>query len=92
MKAYATLSIPITDNRHLEIVLKSLEPETKLPATSRCVVQVGRKENQVTLTFDAHHTSALRASINSYLRQIIMVIELLKSVETSLNHSEVEYP
>jgi len=73
MRAHAVIRLNFPSERHLAIVFKALEPETKSPLTSRSRVRVEGKGKKLTLSFEAEDTSALRAAMNSYLRWIALV-------------------
>jgi len=73
MKAHAVIRLMFPSERHLAILLKALEPETKRAPTLRSRVQVAGEGSTLTLNFTARDTPALRASINSYLHWIALV-------------------
>lgn len=75
-KAYATLRIRYPSEREAEATYRAICPETKAILRYRTKVNVSRNGEYVMLTFEARDTTALRASINSYLSWIIA----LKSV------------
>ncbi len=49
-------------------VFHALNPETKIILTPRSKVRIKRRGKNIILHFETKDTSALRASINSYLR------------------------
>lgn len=53
---------------HAKSICEALKPETRNPATPRANVQVIRRGKTIKLLFRAADTTALRASMNSYLR------------------------
>jgi KEOPS complex subunit Pcc1 len=55
-----------------ELVLKTIEPELKTAPSDRSSVTGKLDGNTLYLTIDAEDTHILRASINSYLRWIIL--------------------
>jgi len=81
MKAQAIIRLNFSSEKQLKVVLEALKPETKPPATRRSKVQMRGEGNSLTLNFKARDTSALRAAINSYLRQTSMAINVLKLIE-----------
>jgi len=81
MKAQATICLDFSSRKQLKVVLEALKPETKTPATRRSEVQMESEGNSLKLKFRAKDTSALRAAVNSYLRQTSMVINVLKLME-----------
>jgi tRNA threonylcarbamoyladenosine modification (KEOPS) complex Pcc1 subunit len=81
MKARAITRLSFSSEKQLKVVLDALKPETQTPSTRRSKVQMKGEGNSLTLDFRARDTSALRAAINSYLRQIGMVINVLNLIE-----------
>jgi len=81
MKAEAIIQLRFSSKKQLKVVLEALKPETKTPATRRSRVQVNGEGNSLTLSFEATDTSALRAAINSYLRQTSMAINIIRLME-----------
>jgi tRNA threonylcarbamoyladenosine modification (KEOPS) complex Pcc1 subunit len=81
MKTQAIVCLSFSSEKQIKVVLEALKPETKTPATRRSKVQIKSEGNKLTLNFKAKDTSALRAAINSYLRQVNMLVDLLKLVE-----------
>jgi len=63
------------------IVQEALEPETKAAAAHRSRVKINREGNAVTLLFEADDTTALRASVNSYLSWLKLLMDLCASFE-----------
>ena len=81
MKANAAVSLRFPSQKNLETVISALEPEAKAAVTSRCKVRVKGEGTRFTLNFEARDISALRASINHYLRSTNMLIDVLKLME-----------
>ncbi len=81
MKAQAVIRLNFSSEKQLKVVLEALKPETRSPSTRRSKVQMKGEGNILTVNFKARDTSALRAAINSYLRQTSMLIDLLKLIE-----------
>ncbi len=81
MKANAAVNLRFPSPKNLKTVLRALEPEAEIPATSRCKVRVKGENTMLTLRFEARDISALRASINSYLRTVNMLINVLKLMD-----------
>ncbi|MEM1581984.1 MAG: KEOPS complex subunit Pcc1 [Candidatus Bathyarchaeia archaeon] len=82
--ARAILRFTFPSEREAEIISKSILPETEATARYRSRVKATREGNCVTLTFESKDTTALRASINSYLSWII----LLRGVYSFLESQE----
>jgi len=83
MKAQAVIRLNFSSEKQLKVVLEALKPETRTPSTRRSKVQMKGEGNSLTLNFKARDTSALRAAINSYLRQISMLINVTRLIEES---------
>ncbi|UCE57825.1 MAG: hypothetical protein JSW19_01110 [Candidatus Bathyarchaeota archaeon] len=81
MKTRAIICLSFSSEKQMKVVLEALKPETKTAATRRSKVQIKSEGNELTLNFKARDTSALRAAINSYLRHVNMLVDLLKLVE-----------
>lgn len=82
MKASTVVTLHFPSKKWLDMVLKALEPETEMhPSTRRSKVSVTRKQNSLMLNFEANDTSALRASINSHLRWIILINDSFQAIE-----------
>ena len=81
MKTQAIICLSFSSEKQMKVVLEALKPETKTSATRRSKVQIKSEGNKLTLKFKSRDTSALRAAINSYLRQVSMLVDLLKLVE-----------
>jgi KEOPS complex subunit Pcc1 len=73
MKRNAVITIQLPSEELLEILLQALLPETKKPATSRSKVIVEGANKKLTMRIEAQDTSALRATLNSYLRWVALV-------------------
>jgi len=58
------------------VVLKSIEPEIQTSPSERSSVKVNLDGNTLKLIIDAEDTPSLRASVNSYLRWIILSCEV----------------
>ncbi len=60
----------ILDNGLLESARLALEPEAKTPSSDRSSTSIEVSDSQLVLTTNANDVSALRASLNSYLRWV----------------------
>lgn len=81
MKAKAVVRLNFPSKKHLEILLKALEPEVKKPATTRSKASIEEKENFLVLKIEAKDTVALRATLNAFLRWINSVANVLEVLE-----------
>jgi tRNA threonylcarbamoyladenosine modification (KEOPS) complex Pcc1 subunit len=73
MKSHVIVRLNFPSERHLEVVLSALQPETKTPPSFRSRVKVEGVGTTLTLSFEASDTSALRAALNSYLRWVNII-------------------
>ncbi len=86
MKRNAVVRLELPSEKLVQIILKALLPETKKPATSRSKVLVEGRGKELTLRVEAQDTSALRATLNSYLRWVALVKDAYK-VTASLENT-----
>lgn len=78
MKAQAVVRLEFLSEKQLKVVLEALKPETETSSTNRSKVNMKSENQSLILVFNAKDTSALRASMNSYLRLIGVAINLQK--------------
>ena len=78
MKAQAVVKLNFPSEKQLQIVLQALKPETETPSSNRSKVEMKSEGKSLVLNFVTKDTSALRASMNSYLRLIDVAINLKK--------------
>lgn len=78
MKAKAVVRINFSSDEQLKVVLDAIKPETEVSSTKRSETQIKAENRCLILEFGAKDTSALRASMNSYLRLIGMAMNLQK--------------
>lgn len=83
MKAQAVIRLNFSSEKQLKVVLGALRPETETSATPRSKVHMKTEDQSLILEFRARDTSALRASMNSYLRLIGVAMKLQKFTEES---------
>jgi KEOPS complex subunit Pcc1 len=76
MKAQAVIRLNFSSEKQLQVVLQALKPETETSSTRRSKVNMATEGQGLVLDFRAKDTSALRASINSYLRLIGVAMNL----------------
>ena len=69
----ATICIESLPCTLLKTLLDALLPETRRPATSRSKVSIATQGERLILRIMAKDTSALRATINSYLRWVALI-------------------
>ena len=78
MKAQATIRLFFSSEKQLQVILQALKPEIETSSTHRSKVIMTAKGQGLVLDFMARDTSALRASINSYLRLIGVAMDIQK--------------
>jgi tRNA threonylcarbamoyladenosine modification (KEOPS) complex Pcc1 subunit len=81
MKAQAVIRLKFSSEKQLNVVLDALKPETETSTTSRSKVDMNTENQTLILDFRAKDTSALRAAMNSYLRLIVVAMNLQKFTE-----------
>ncbi len=74
--AKAEFKIKFENLHDAEVVLKSIEPEIQTAPSERSSVKVDLDGKTLKLIIDAEDTPSLRASVNSYLRWIILSCEV----------------
>lgn len=75
----ATVRVNLPSEEAVRIIHEALEPETKVSSTNRSRVKLDREGNVLTLFFEADDTTALRASVNSYLSWLKLLMDLCAS-------------
>jgi tRNA threonylcarbamoyladenosine modification (KEOPS) complex Pcc1 subunit len=81
MKAQAVIRLNFSSEKQLKAVLEALKPETETSSTPRSKVYMQTEDQTLILDFRAKDTSALRAATNSYLRLIVVAMNLQKFTE-----------
>lgn len=80
MNAQAVVRLEFLSEKQLKVVLEALKPETET-STNRSKVHMKTNNQSLILEFNARDTSALRASMNSYLRLIGVAMNLQKLIK-----------
>jgi tRNA threonylcarbamoyladenosine modification (KEOPS) complex Pcc1 subunit len=83
MKAKASIRLKFPSRKQLETVQAALLPEVDKPSSSRTHVTLTTEEDCLLLNVEADDTVALRAALNSYLRwvnSLINVVEVLDNL------------
>ncbi len=75
-KAKARIIFNISE-KEASIILNSLLPEIRNPATNRSKINLLIRNGELLMDIEAKDMTALRAALNSYLRWINMIIETL---------------
>ena len=81
MNAQAVVRLNFSSEKQLHVVLQALKPETETSSTHRSKVHMTTEAQSLILDFRATDTSALRASMNSYLRLIGVAMNLQKFID-----------
>ncbi len=89
MKRSAVIRLELPSKKQLEILLDALLPETRKPATSRSKVNIESQDRQLTIRIEAKDTSALRATVNSYLRWAALVKNIHEAAQSLEKTSHV---
>ena len=63
-----------------EIIDESLAPEVERPTSERSKVNVSVDDGVVTISIEASDVAALRAAINSYLRWVGAILDVVETV------------
>ena len=69
------------DGELLDIIETALSPETKTPSSDRSETIVKVENNELIIQTRASDTTALRASLNSYLRWVEGIRNIVDSIE-----------
>jgi len=83
MKAEAAVKFEFESERVLETVYSALKPETVSAPTKRSKAYIEVDGKTLTLRFEARDTTALRAALNSYLRWMKLIVEVLDFLENA---------
>ncbi len=81
-KTSAIVRVIFSSERTSEAIQKALEPETTASITNRSRMRLSREGKIITLVFEAKDTTALRASMNSYLNWLRLLQDVCGSLET----------
>jgi tRNA threonylcarbamoyladenosine modification (KEOPS) complex Pcc1 subunit len=84
MRAQAVVRLSFPSKKHLEVIVKALEPEVKKPATKRSKASIKKENASLILKIEAMDTVALRATINAYLRWIAVVHGILSKLDSAI--------
>lgn len=76
----AVIKIELNE-RLLDIIETSLSPESESPSSDRSETSIRVEDNQLIIQTSASDTTALRASINSYLRWVNGIQNIFDIIE-----------
>ena len=80
MKARASVRVNVVSQEYLPSLLRALLPELK-KTSNRSRVKIDADQSGIILNVEAKDTTALRASLNTYLRWISSNIEALEVIK-----------
>jgi tRNA threonylcarbamoyladenosine modification (KEOPS) complex Pcc1 subunit len=81
-KAAAIVCLRLPSEIETKIIQKAIKPETESSSTHRSKVKIIQKGRNITLTFEAKDTAALRASTNSYLSWLQLLTNIYDVLES----------
>ena len=81
MRAHVVVHLGFPSQKQSKIVLEALQPETRTISTHRSRVSTKGRGKTLIIRFEAEDTSALRATINSFLRWVFLMKTVLNSVD-----------
>ncbi|MBS7639347.1 MAG: KEOPS complex subunit Pcc1 [Candidatus Bathyarchaeia archaeon] len=81
--ASAILRFTFSSEREAEIIGKSIGPETETSTKYRSKVRVTKEGKNLMIFFESTDTTALRASINSYLSWLMLLREIYRFLESN---------
>jgi tRNA threonylcarbamoyladenosine modification (KEOPS) complex Pcc1 subunit len=75
----ATVTIDLNE-KMIKVIETALTPETDTPSSDRSETSVTLRDNQLVIQTHASDTTALRASLNSYLRWVDGIQNILMDI------------
>lgn len=81
LKAKATLRMKFSSKEQQQIIVDSLKPEVSNPSSHRSKISLHDENGLLVLEIEASDTTALRASLNSYLRWINSILNVLEKLK-----------
>jgi len=79
-KASAVIRLKFPSEEETRMIQIALKPETETSPTRRSKVHAKREGRDLTLIFESKDTSALRASVNSYLSWLLLLNDIYKTL------------
>ena len=80
IKAIVRLKFP--NEKFVALVMDSLGPEAASSSVHRSKVCLSHEGEELTFTFEAEDTTALRASMNTYLRWLQLLNNIYETLES----------
>lgn len=84
-RAEASFKFDLKDSWIVEIISRSLNPEIKFPLSNRVSVSLDVEGCLINICIKADSPSSLRATINSYLRWVSLLLRSLEVVQSLLD-------
>ncbi|MDD3791588.1 MAG: KEOPS complex subunit Pcc1 [Candidatus Bathyarchaeota archaeon] len=78
----ATIKIKFSSEKQIRSLFNAITPETEKPPTKRARVKLENDGLFVVLLVESDDTIALRATLNSYLRWINSIVNVLEVIDT----------
>jgi tRNA threonylcarbamoyladenosine modification (KEOPS) complex Pcc1 subunit len=78
-KASAEIRVDVPDGI-VEAVLDALGPEIESPSSERSITDVQRTVDGILIVTEASDTTAMRAAVNSYLRWVQGILDMLSEM------------
>ena len=79
-KASAEIHVMVPEEV-VEAVLDALSPEVESPSSERSSTDVRRGVDGIVISTEASDTTAMRAAVNSYLRWVQGILDMLSKIE-----------
>jgi len=79
-KASAEIHVMVPEEV-VEAVLDALSPEVESPSSERSSTDVLRGVDGIVISTEASDTTAMRAAVNSYLRWVQGILDMLSKIE-----------
>ena len=79
-KASAEIHVMVPEEV-VEAVLDALNPEVESPSSERSSTYVRRGVDGIVISTEASDTTAMRAAVNSYLRWVQGILDMLSKIE-----------
>lgn len=78
----ATIKIKFSSEKQIRSLFNAITPETEKPPAKRARVKLENDGLFVVLLVESDDTIALRATLNSYLRWINSIVNVLEVIDT----------
>jgi len=79
-KASAEIHVMVPEEV-VESILDALSPEVESPSSERSSTDVRRGVDGIAISIEASDTTAMRAAVNSYLRWVQGILDMLSKIE-----------